>query len=75
MYQKKERKTMDIRVDARPDEREEPQGPDIQQLNTIAVNISTLAEMLLDLKRRRDAGEISHAVYMNGMDIIQRLSS
>ena len=45
-----------------------------QDVFNLGDRISILTEMLIDLQARKNDGEISHAMYMNGLDMIERLS-
>ena len=48
--------------------------PDHEEMYNLGDRISILTEMLIDLQARKNDGEISHAMYMNGLDMIERLS-
>ena len=45
-----------------------------QDVFNLGDRISILTEMLIDLQARKNDGEISHAMYMNGLDMIERIS-
>ena len=48
--------------------------PEHEEMYNLGDRISILTEMLISLQSRRNDGEISHAMYMNGLDMIERLS-
>ena len=55
---------MDMREDLKPE----------QDVFNLGDRISILTEMLIDLQARRNDNEISHAVYMNGLSMLERLA-
>ena len=56
---------MNIMEDARPEH---------EEMYNLGDRISILTEMLIDLQARRNDNEISHAVYMNGLSMLERLA-
>ena len=48
--------------------------PDVDEMYNLARRIEVLVEMTLSLQERRRSGEISHIEYMNGLDMVERLS-
>jgi len=55
---------MDMREDLKPE----------QDVFNLGDRISILTEMLIDLQARRNDNEISYTVYMNGLQMLERLA-
>ena len=55
---------MDMREDLKPE----------QDVFNLGDRISILTEMLISLQARRNDNEISYAVYMNGLQMLERLA-
>ena len=48
--------------------------PDHDEMYNLGDRISILTEMLIDLQARRNDNEISYTVYMNGLQMLERLA-